>query len=87
MINKTSIVLVCIMFCSCKTHLDSNRHNDDNNPKKVYRLRLNPPEGAKYVYTVTRSTEFEVEMEGKKIDNKNKANFEVSYKGQGTGFE
>ena len=68
-----------LLMCSCKTHLGSGRYNDDNNPKKVYHLRLNPPAEAQYTYTITRSTEFVMEVDGKKVDNKTRANMEASY--------
>lgn len=64
---------------SCKTHPNSARYYDDNNPKKVYHLHLNPPAGAQYTYTVTRATEFETEVDGKKVDNKNRSQMEVTY--------
>jgi hypothetical protein len=69
--------IVCVT--ACKTHPDSARYYEDNNPKKVYHLRLNPPIGAQYTYTVTRSTEFGMEVDGKKMDNKNRSQMEVTY--------
>ena len=68
-----------VMLISCKTPPDSNRHYDDNNPNRVYRLRLNPPAGSQYAYTVTRSTEFRMEVDGKKVDNKNRSTIDIVY--------
>ena len=64
---------------SCKIQPGSNRHYDDNNPKKVYHLQLNPTDGSQYLYSVTRSTEFEMEVDGKKVDNKNRSQMEITY--------
>ncbi len=82
-----NVVLPILFTCAieglfsgaCKTHLGSSRYYDDNNPKKVYHLRLNPPVGSQYAYTVSRSTEFEMEVDGKKVDNKNRAKMDVTY--------
>jgi Family of unknown function (DUF6263) len=71
-------VLILSLF-SCKIQPGSNRHYDDNNPKKVYHLQLNPTDGSQYVYSVIRSTEFEMEVDGKKVDNKNRSQMEVTY--------
>jgi hypothetical protein len=72
-------LFVMVSLAACKTHPDSARYYDDNNPKRVYHLRLNPPAGSQYTYTVTRSTEFEMEADGKKVDNKNRSNIEITY--------
>jgi hypothetical protein len=64
---------------ACKAHPGSSRYGDDNNESKVYHLRLNPPVGSQYTYTVTRSTEFEMEVEGEKVTKKNKSTMEVTY--------
>jgi Family of unknown function (DUF6263) len=79
MINKAVILFVCISCTCCKFLPGSNRRYDDNNPGKVYHLRLNPVVGSQYTYTVTRSTEFVMEVEGKKVDNKSRATMEVTY--------
>ena len=80
LINRFGFFIVILSVAvSCKTHPNSARYFDGNNPKKVYHLRLNPPAGAQYTYTVTRSTEFETEVDGKKIDNKNRSQMEVTY--------
>jgi hypothetical protein len=76
----TFLSLVAFFFLTdCKTHPDSARYYDDNNPKRVYHLRLSPPVGAQYVYSVTRSSEFETEVDGKKVRNKNEAKIEMTY--------
>lgn len=74
-----SAFIILTLLTACKAHPGSESSYDDNNPNRVYHLRLNPPAGAQYTYTITRSTEFELEVNGKKIDNKNKATFEVTY--------
>ena len=76
---STSLCLSLMMAFSCKTHPYSSRHYDENNPNKVYHLRLNPPVGSQYTYTVTRSTEFQTEVDGKKVDNENRSTMEVTY--------
>jgi hypothetical protein len=73
------LLLILSAFLSCKTQPDSNRHYLDNDPKRVYRLQLNPKAGAQYAYTITKETEFEVEVEGKKVDNKSRATMDVTY--------
>jgi hypothetical protein len=80
--TKFNLIVALTISCflnSCKIQPGSTRHFDDNNPNKVYHLRLNPAVGSQYAYTVTRSTEFEVETDGKKVDNKNKSTMEVAY--------
>jgi hypothetical protein len=77
--RSTYLKLLCLFFViSCKIQPASNRHNDDNNPNRVYHLRLNPTIGSQYTYTVTRSTEFELEVDGMKVDNKNQSKIEVT---------
>jgi len=73
------LLLVVNSFLFCKTHPDSNRHYSDNDPKKAYRLQLNPKSGSQYTYSITKETEFDVEMEGKEVDNKSRATMVVTY--------
>jgi hypothetical protein len=72
-------LVLLVSVVACKTHPGSSRYDEDNNPNKVYHLRLNPPVGSQYTYTVTRSTEFEMEVEGKKVTNRNKSTNECTY--------
>jgi len=80
--NKSCYIYLWVIFSvflSCKTHPDSNRHYSDNDPKKAYRLQLNPKPGLQYTYSITKETEFQVEMEGKEVDNKTRVTIDVSY--------
>lgn len=82
MLNKSwfnCLVFFFSVFLSCKTHPDSSRHYADNDPKRVYRLQLSPKAGSQYTYTIEKETEFAVEVEGKKVNNKNRATMDVRY--------
>jgi hypothetical protein len=79
MCRSAGMVCAVSFFIACKTQPGSNRHYDDNNPKRVYHLRLSPADGSQYLYSVTRSTEFEMEVDGKKVDNKNRSQMEIAY--------
>jgi hypothetical protein len=68
-----------LIINACKTQPNSNRHYSDNDPNKIYRLQLNPKAGAQYTYTINKETEFELEVEGKKVDNKRRATMDVTY--------
>ena len=70
---------IVLLLSSCNIHPGASRYNDDNDPKKVYRLRFNPAPGSKFVYTVTRSTEFEMEADDKIVKNKNTSDMDIVY--------
>ena len=73
-------VLVILFFFSCKMFPDSNRHYSDGNPDKVYKLRLNPPSGGTYYYSITNESAFKMEVDDKKVDNRNTSTVGLSYK-------
>ncbi len=74
-----ALAFVLLVAVSCKTHPDSARRYEDNDPKKVYHLRLNPTIGSKYTYTITKGSEFELEVDGKKVDNKSQSTMDITY--------
>ena len=51
----------------------------ESDPTRVYMLRLNPPPGAKYYYTVKSEQEIKFEANGKKVDNVTKTTAGVDY--------
>jgi hypothetical protein len=79
-IEVSQAVLFFIFFIiSCKIQPGSDRRNEDGNPDRVYKLRLNPTTGSTYYYTITNGSEFRMEVDGKKIDKENKSTVAVSY--------
>jgi Family of unknown function (DUF6263) len=76
---KYYTVSLVLLLCSCKMQLDASRQHDDNDPKRVYRLRFNPAPGSKFNYTVTRSTEFEMVVDDKEVKNKNSSDMDIVY--------
>jgi hypothetical protein len=79
-VHRLYIGLIVLVFAvACKIQPGSARHYDDNNPTRVYHLRLNPTVGSQYEYTVTRSTEFHLEAEGKKVDNISRSTIVMTY--------
>jgi len=74
-----ALALILLAAVSCKTHPDSARRYEDNDPKRVYHLRLNPAVGSKYTYTITKGSEFELEVDGKKVNNKSRSTMDITY--------
>lgn len=70
--------LSTIIF-SCKLQPNSGRNAAERDPHKVYRLMLNPAMGSKYTYSIEKETEFELNVDGKKVKNENKSTTEISY--------
>jgi hypothetical protein len=68
-----------VLIISCKTHSTSSRYYDDNDPKKIYHLRLNPQPGSEYSYTVIRSSEAEMEVDGKKVPSISRSTMDMTY--------
>jgi len=70
--------VTCTAF-SCK--LSSTTGNPgENDPTRTYRLRLNPPPGAKYYYTINSRSEVKFEANSKKVDNINKTTAGMNYR-------
>ena len=76
---KYFAVSLVVLLCSCNIHPGSSRYKDDNDPSRVYRLRFNPAPSSKFDYTVTRSTEFEEELDNKTVKNKNTSDMDITY--------
>jgi hypothetical protein len=70
---KKLIVVLIIFGLSCKTQPHSSSYYQDNDPKKIYHLRLSPAVGSKYAYTTTKESEFTFQGNGKTINNKSRA--------------
>ena len=77
--NKFFLILTPVLYISCKIQPASDRHYADGNPDKVYKLRLNPAAGSKYNYDITNGSEFQMEVDGKKVNKQNKSTVSVSY--------
>ena len=70
---KKLIVVLIIFGLSCKTQPHSSSYYQDNDPKKIYHLRLNPAVGSQYTYTTTKESEYTFQGDGKTINNKSRA--------------
>jgi hypothetical protein len=72
-----SVLLPCSF--ACRITPDSNRNNAEHDRTRVYLLRLNPPAGSQYYYTISSRSEYKFEAGDKKVDNRNKTNAGVKY--------
>jgi hypothetical protein len=78
--KKNILVGIAILIlASCKLQPDSERHYSESDKSKVYQLHLDPPVGSTYHYDITKESEIKLEVDDKKTDNKNTANFGVFY--------
>jgi len=68
-----------LLLMGCKLQPGASRHGEGD-PTKVYRLRLNPAVGSSYAYTIANTSEFQMEVNDKKVDNKSKSTVDLSYK-------
>jgi Family of unknown function (DUF6263) len=64
---------------SCKIGSSSDRLAAENDPTRVYRLRLSPPAGAKYYYDVSSRSDYNFTAQDKKIENLSKVDVGVYY--------
>ena len=64
---------------SCKLMPNTTGNTAESDPTRVYMLRLNPPPGAKYYYTVKSEQEMTFEANDKKVDNVTKTTAGVNY--------
>ena len=71
--------LLSLISLSCKLLPNSTGNSAENDPTRTYSLRLNPPVGAKYYYTVKSQSEVKFEVGDKKIDNLNKTTAGMTY--------
>ncbi|HEV2480294.1 MAG TPA: hypothetical protein VGS79_11540 [Puia sp.] len=71
------VLFVCLF--SCKIGSNPDRLAAEADPTKVYRLRLDPPAGSKYYYTISSRSDYNFTVEDKKIENLSKVNAGVSY--------
>jgi Family of unknown function (DUF6263) len=72
-------LLISLAALSCKIQPNGGRNVAENDPTKVYLLRLNPPVGAKYYYTVKSESAVKFEVGDKKVDNLNKTTAGMNY--------
>jgi len=72
-------LVLCLCTLSCKMQPNSDRHFVDNDPTKVYRLRLNPSPGSQYYYTISNETETHITAGEKKVDTRNRSNTGMLY--------
>lgn len=78
--NYIFFFVLVFLALSCKMLPGSDRHAADIDEKKVYKLRLNPPAGSAYHYDITNETEFKLEVNDKKIDNRKGMTVGVDYR-------
>jgi len=71
------ITLPIFFFISCKLQPDSDRDYADKS--KIYKLTLNPPEGATYYFDVNNEYSMKMKVDDKKTENSNKSNFGTYY--------
>lgn len=76
---RNILFITCFSFLlSCKTQPNSG-HSPDGDLTRVFKLRLNPPPGSKYYYSISNRTELKLELEDKKVDNLSKSDIGVVY--------
>lgn len=73
------LVFLPIVAASCKTGGNSNHSNDNNDPSKIYKLRLNPADGSSYHYDIANETSLKAEIEEKKMESISKTNVGITY--------
>jgi hypothetical protein len=62
---------------SCRLPPHQNEH--DSNPDKSYDIRIKPIPGSKYEYEIHNSSQTQMELNDKKIENKSKSDIDVIY--------
>ena len=73
------LILLSLAAVSCKLMPSSVGNTAESDPTRAYMLRLNPPPGAKYYYTVKSEQEMTFEANDKKVDNVTKTTAGVNY--------
>ena len=68
---------------SCKLLPNTTGNTGENDPTRTYMLRLNPPPGARFYYTINSQSEVKFEANSKKFDNLNKATAGMNYISEG----
>jgi len=71
----TSLIIFS-MGCLSKTDSDSARNSD---ALKLYKPRVNPEAGSKYLSDISNETKMYLEVDGKEIENNNKSTIESNY--------
>lgn len=71
-------ILLFIVACNLKP--GSNGKSDNYDSAKTYKLQVNPVPGSHYHYDITNETTMNLEVDGKEIDNINKAEAGINYK-------
>src|ERR1700742_1572383 len=66
-----------VAACNLQLHSDSQYAGREED--KVYKLRLNPPTGEKYHFTIISESGLNMEVNDKKINNRNKTTSDVFY--------
>jgi len=74
---RSSIFIVILFICSCKTHPNSDRNYAGDS--KVYKLRIDPPSGSKYQYQISNESTLNMEVDSKQIENSKKADVTINY--------
>ena len=73
------VPILALATLSCKLLPNTTGNNAEYDPTHTYSLRLNPPAGAKYYYTIKSQSEVKFEVGDKKVDNLNKATAGMNY--------
>jgi hypothetical protein len=71
------IQLVIVSLISCD--LPPHQNGEDNNPDKSYDILIKPAPGSKYEYTIQNSSQTQMELNDKKVENKSKSDIDVIY--------
>ena len=72
--------VMVLLQSSCRLLQNSNSATANDDPGKVYRLRLNLPVGSTYYYSITNESAFKMEFEDKKVSSLNRSMVGLSYK-------
>jgi Family of unknown function (DUF6263) len=77
---KIFLVLILLhSIAGCKTSPNADKQFVNSREDKIYKLRLNAPNGSSYKYDIRNETEMKLEVDDKKVDNINRTTVEVRY--------
>lgn len=75
--KNLALYVFVLLMTSCK--MMSGEDQTIANPENTYNIVLNPEPGLHYNYAVSTNTEMEMEVDDKKINNKNESIVEMNY--------
>ena len=73
------VCFVIILAISCKSGPGTDKQYAGPKGTDVFQLRLNPADGSQYYYDITNETEFQLEVDDKKVKNLNRTNVGITY--------